>query len=89
MKAIDFIQKMCAENLDLEGCNTCESEHVVNVGINQFFGFDCQLGLFEIGASYFYAYLPNDFNFCYMPSPDITLFKNSGDECVYLWKIED
>ena len=89
MKAIEILNAVCVECVDLEQCNVVSGETVILCGIKPYFGSPLMEGQIRKGYDYFYMYTREDQMFNSFSRADVILGYPNSAERVLLWEIED
>lgn len=89
MKAIEFIQAICVESIDLEQCNTVKGDSILRCGFVPYFGLPLMAGTVSAEKVYFYMYTNKDWWSTEMGLPNVVLGRNTESDRVFLWELEN
>ncbi len=89
MKAIEILQVCLKGEIDIERSGVVESDSVIALGWDGFFGAQHYFGSIKPGEMLFYSYVDAEESFPCLPSSDVVLKSKDGNTGVYLWKIEN
>lgn len=89
MKAFEILKTLVKGEIDIDHSGIAESDAIIVVGWQSYFGARWIKGSIQPGKNYFYAYLAYDEELPSMPFPDVYLEDDACKGCIKLWEIEN
>lgn len=89
MKANDLIRLIFKEDLRNDSCGIAEGADIMKIGIRLYFGLPFSISAIDRTVCYFYRYGCLNDELTPLPMYDNILYNGVGNDCCYLWKIQN